>query len=474
MNNTTKYYSYLLRFVKSRAIATYRRATAAGGRGGPPLRSNPRNSIVLPLAVLLLSCLTPAVFGQQAEPISLEEAVRLALSQNPDVQLARLDEEVAHQEVEIAKSPFTPQIFAGSGLAYTNGIPQSIEGSTPSIVQAVGRQYVYNREQSNRVKQAREMEAAAGFATSGREEEIAFRVASAYLDFERAWRRVRLLEDRLENWSRIESATAALVDEGRRIPLELRQTQLETARIEHELNTQRAQTEVLEATLRYQLALGADRRLAPKPTERANALALPADLDSARERARQNNPEAKRLAAALRSKGFEIQAENGARYPRIDLVAQYSLLGRFNNFEDFFNKFQRHNGQIGLSMQIPVFTGKMVSSRVGKAEVEARQLRVREAATRSAAELEAGRLFSEVKQAESALKLGRAELDYARENLSVVLARQDEGRAAMADVERARIAESQGWAAYYDMQYEVQRAKLNLLRQTGELAAAFQ
>jgi outer membrane protein len=433
-----------------------------------------RRVVSVALAVLFLLILALGAHAQQAEPISLEEAVRIALSQNPDVQLARLDEEAAHQEVEIAKSPFTPQILAGSGLAYTNGIPQSIEGSTPSIVQAVGRQYIYNREQSNRVKQAREMEAAAGFATSGKEQEIAFRVASSYLDFERAWRRVRLLEDRMENWSRIESAMAALVEEGRKIPLELRQTQLETARVRHELNSQRAQFQVLEATLRHQLALGPDRHLTPQPTERANSLALPAGLDAAREKARENNPESKRLAAALRSKGFEIQAEKGARYPRIDLVAQYSLLGRFNNFEDFFNKFQRHNGQIGMSMQIPVFTGKTVSSRVGKAEVEARQLRLREAATRSGAELEAERLFSEVEQAESALKLSRAELDYARENLSVVLARQDEGRAAMADVERARVAESQAWAAFYDVQYDMQRAKLNLLRQTGELAAAFQ
>jgi len=64
------------------------------------------------------------------------------------------------------------------------------------------------------------------------------------------------------------------------------------------------------------------------------------------------------------------------------------------------------------------------------------------------------------------------ELDFARENLNVVLAKHDEGRTAMEEMEMARLQESQAWAAYYDSQYTVQKAKLNLLRQTGELVAA--
>ena len=36
------------------------------------------------------------------------------------------------------------------------------------------------------------------------------------------------------------------------------------------------------------------------------------------------------------------------RLPRADLVSQYGLFARFNNYDEFFRKFQRNNGQIGV------------------------------------------------------------------------------------------------------------------------------
>ena len=80
--------------------------------------------------------------------MTLREAVRRADAQNPDVTLARLDEENARHGVQVAKDPFAPRIVVGSGLAYSNGFPMSIEGSAPSIVQARASQFIFNRQQS--------------------------------------------------------------------------------------------------------------------------------------------------------------------------------------------------------------------------------------------------------------------------------------------------------------------------------------
>ena len=70
-------------------------------------------------------------------------------------------------------------------------------------------------------------------------------------------------------------------------------------------------------------------------------------------------------------------------------------------------------------------------------------------------------------------RLARLELDYARQALDVVLAQFEEGRAALDAVERARVQESLAWQVFYDAKYEWERAKLDLLRRTGDLAAAF-
>jgi outer membrane protein TolC len=426
------------------------------------------------LAPALLALWPPAqAAAQTAErPITLREAVQLALQQNPDVLLARVEEEKAKQAVLEARAPFTPQVFAGSGLAYTDGIPQSVEGANPSVVRVVGRQFLYNKPQMAAVRQAGEMVGAAEQVSAGKQEEIAYHAAATYLDFERAWRRLKLAQEQVESLRRVEAATAARVEEGREIQLELSRKRLELARAELQLADLRAQMEILEATLRRDLNLTGGQRLMPSPTNTAGTLPLPGNTQESRERAAAHSPELKRLEASLRAKGFEMEAEKGARMPRIDLVAQYSLLARFNNYDKFFNDFQRHNFQIGMAFEIPLFTGKTVSSRVGRVAIETRELQLRHEATESMVELEAERLHQQVSQAEGAMKLARMELDFARESLTVQMARMDEGRAELEIVERARVAENEAWGAFYDSQYTLQKARLNLLRQTGELVAA--
>ena len=47
--------------------------------------------------------------------------------------LARLDQQRARAQVTIAKDAFVPKLFAGSGAAYTNGFPMSIDGNAPAV-----------------------------------------------------------------------------------------------------------------------------------------------------------------------------------------------------------------------------------------------------------------------------------------------------------------------------------------------------
>ncbi len=413
-----------------------------------------------------------ALGAQSSRPITLRQAIGIALEQNPDVLLARLDAEKAGYAVREARAPFSPQLVVGSGLAATGGIPQSVDGASPSIVRAVGRQFLYNREQSSRVKEARERAAAADHVVASRQDEVAFRVASTFLDFERSWRRSRLLRDQTDHLGRIERVVATRVAEGRAIPLAERRARLDAAKAGREWETEQARAKVLEATLRHELGMGRESRIEPAPGDFVQTAVLPENPSAARALTLDHNPELKRIDADLRANGYALRAAKGSLFPRIDLVAQYSLLGRFNNHEDFFNKFQRHNGQFGMSVQVPVFGRREAGARAGKIRVEARQLGVRRKAIESGLDLEITRLYEDMGLAESLQRLSREELDFAREKLSVELTRFDEGLVAMEEIERARLDESRAWSIYYDSQYGVRKAKLNLLRRTGQLAAA--
>jgi len=60
----------------------------------------------------------------------------------------------------------------------------------------------------------------------------------------------------------------------------------------------------------------------------------------------------------------------------------------------------------------------------------------------------------------------------AREQVSLLMARYEEGRAPLRELEEARIAEGAKWVEYFGAQSSVERAKLDLLRHTGTLTAA--
>jgi len=103
----------------------------------------------------------------QVRTLTLREAVDLALKQNPEILIARLDRQKAEETLRLARDPFFPKLFVGSGLAYSNGFPMSIEGATPSILQARAIADVFNRPQSYRVAAAKENRHSAALDAAG-------------------------------------------------------------------------------------------------------------------------------------------------------------------------------------------------------------------------------------------------------------------------------------------------------------------
>src|SRR6185312_10279933 len=138
----------------------------------------------------LLLVLPGLVFGAEVHSLTLSQAVDLALRQNPDVVIARLDEQKSQLAVRVAKDPFTPKVYAGSGAAKIWGYPNSIEGSAPSIVQMRTDMAVYNRPRSLELASVRESARGAALQTHSKMEEVAYRAAAVFLDAAQAARSV--------------------------------------------------------------------------------------------------------------------------------------------------------------------------------------------------------------------------------------------------------------------------------------------
>jgi outer membrane protein len=419
-------------------------------------------------AVFFLFCLCAAA---EVRTLTLREALDIALKQNPDVVLARLDQQRARAQITIAKDAFVPKLFAGSGAAYTNGFPMSIDGNAPALVQAKTQMAIFDRPQSLRAAQANEAARGAEIDIGLRQDEVAYRVATLFFDTDQAARSLTAVGLQVQSLIRVRDLTAVRVDEGRELAIESSRADLKV------LQAQQRQAELAdtiadaETSLAQVLGFDPGDRVQPAQEDRRMTGQLDSE-ESAIQQALDGSREIRRLESNLQAKNLEIKSYKAERLPKANLVAQYSLLSRFNNYDKFFPRFQRNNFELGVSFDVPILTGRSGAAYIIQAQADVDKIRAEIGRTRSriTADLQHG--YRDIRRTESAQKLARADLDLARDQLTLDLTRYDEGQVTMAQVEASRAAEQEKWIVYYDTQHALEVARLTVLRQTGTLVAA--
>jgi outer membrane protein len=419
---------------------------------------------------LSLLVLTTASGFAETRSLTLRQAVDIALKENPDLVLARLDEQKAQDAVRIAKDPFVPKLYAGSGLAKVWGYPSSIEGAAPSIVQTRTDMALFNRSKSFELARVRENARGASITTQSKSDEIAYQTASLFLDTQQIARSVQALKPETESLQRVSEAVQLRIDEGRALPIESKRVAADLARAQQRYEAAASDLEYAQASLAVVLGYPAGDRVQPldgdsKPTE------VPDSEEAARGQALQNNKELRRLESQMQAKGFEVREYQSARWPVIDLVAQYALFAK-SNYQAFFTNVQRNNAELGVAITIPILTGAAAKGLASQAQLDILELRAQMNQTRNRIELDTQKSYRDLQKAGSTQNVARLDLDYAREQVSVLLSQLGEGRATQQQVDDARLNEQEKWIVFYEAQHSVEKARLALLRQTGTLLAA--
>lgn len=417
-------------------------------------------------ALSLLASAAPAA----TYTLTMKEAVERGLTRNPDLTLAKLDELKATQGIRMAEDPFFPHVGAGSGMAYTNGMPLSIEGSAPSIIQGKATEYLFNQPQRYAVQQQRETARGAGFAAAQKRDEVAYQIAGLFLDADRATRLIETARNQIGSFQKVLDTIQTRVDAGRELPIDVRQAQVNLARARVRLANLEDDRDIAEHNLAIALGYTAADLVAPASGDRTPPV-VP-DEAAALQAAIAASPELKRLQSALIAKGLEIKSTEARRLPQVDLVAQYALFGKYNDLNQYFARFQRNNGELGASIQVPIFAGTGIKAAIAQLDTDEQHMRVELQSARDRIAVGIHQSYLGIDRAKLGADLARQDLDLAREQLTLVLDQLSGGRATLRDVEQARINESEKWIAFYDAQFTQERARLDLLRQTGDLLAS--
>jgi outer membrane protein TolC len=186
-----------------------------------------------------------------------------------------------------------------------------------------------------------------------------------------------------------------------------------------------------------------------------------------------------------RAQYLRAQGEHKALWPSVDFAAQYALLSKFNNYQNYYipskpcttplgeflcvtNNFQQNNATIGVNIRFPLFNASQ-RSRAQAADADALKATKQAEAAKNQVSEETLRLQRSVAQMQAARDVARLEYEIAQKTLTAVQTRIDAGSATLHDLDDAQSQASERFITLQDVTFELERSQLGVLRSTGDL-----
>lgn len=422
-------------------------------------------------AIALLCCflfVIPAKIMAQDTPLPFRTAIELALRNSATSGLARADAQRARASYLQARDLFLPQLTLGSGLAFSYGFPLSLEGSAPSIIDLNAQQFLLNAAQREFMKAAKSDISATNAQNADRRNDVIMETALDYIQLDLLVSSANVQAEQQQVAQKFEDVVNQRVQAGVDAPLELTRAKLASARTRMEMADTQAAIDQLR--LRLSQLTGLPQKAIQTSTETIPQLPKVAQDEDLEAQAVQNSPAVKVADEVAKAKAFRAKGEEKQLYPAVDLVAHYAMLARYNNYDEFFNKFQRHNAALGVSIRFPFFspaqreTAKAAEADAVKAQKEAQNVKEQ-------VSTETLRLQRTVQKLAAAQDVSRLEHQLAEADTETTHEKIQAGEATLKDEENSRITEHERYSAYLNSSFDLDKAQVQLLRQIGQLEA---
>jgi outer membrane protein TolC len=410
---------------------------------------------------------------QQGAPVALtlKTAIEMALRNSKDIQVAKLQASLATHASQVSKAEFLPSVYAGSGAGYTYGIPETPGGRAPSIFSFTYTEQIFNEPLKGQGKELEEQARSQKIVLEDVKNSVIARTAMAYLELAKVRHSLELLRGEQESADKILQVTEERLGEGYELPLEVTKAQLTKAQIVQRILQLEGREDELEVFLRGQIGLGQEQAIEVTPEE------LPGEAEQQGANlvamTMQNNAGLLLAESDVRAKEFRLRGEKRGYFPTLETVSTYSLLANFNNYSEFYKKFQRHNFNAGVQVQVPLFSAR-TREAIGLAQINLETSQATLASKKTQVSAEVRQKTLHLRERDAGKEVARLELQLAQQNIGVLQTQYSEGKVNLREVERARLEENDKWMAFLDANFERQQAQLDLLKTTGQLDKVWQ
>lgn len=403
-----------------------------------------------------------------ADPLPLKQAVQLALRHSSVISASEADEQRAFAALQEGRDQYIPQATIGSGLGKTYGYPLSLEGSAPSIANLNASSALLNPALQQYIHAEKSEYQASQLQGKDKRNQVIQEVVLSYIELARWQSFLDHLQQETSDAAKSEQIENERVKAGVDNAQLQTQTQLNTARVQ----LRAAQTQGAIDILRHRLSDLTGVPASDITADPDSVPALPRVPEDSVTRALQFNPTIQAAESHSLAEVFRAKAEHRGLWPTIDFAAQYALLASFNNYENYFRagSFQQHNATVGIAMRFP-FLNFSQMAKAREADAQAIRARSEVTITKSQISEETLRLQHLVEQTIAAQHVADLEYKVAQSNFQAVTIRTNDGSTTIHDLDDARAQFNERFYALQDANFQVQKAKLELMRATDDLAA---
>jgi TolC family type I secretion outer membrane protein len=394
-------------------------------------------------ALLVAATPTPA-------PLTLGEAMLLALQHNPSLRAAGLTVDTAEADLAKARARFLPKVNFGEtynlsnnpSQVFTSKLNQRVFTTQDFLLDNLNHPKSYGNFRTGisvsqplfqageaylSYQQARLGQEMAGALVLNSRQQLLFQVTQAYFGVQLAQERLRVVQQAKETAARNLKIAESRFKAGSVVQADVLSAQVHLARLTQEEMTAASQVKIGQSLLGTVVGLreAGERPLAPAPQE---AAPLPPRLEDLEKTAQEQRPDLKRLELAARVAQQEYAKARLNYLPRVHVVAEYDVDQRrlFGASGDSYTvmallNFNLFNGLSDLA-RVRESRAKEAQAREFKRDLEDR---IRHQVTENILNL---------KTAHSRLQVARTAVAQGRESLRLIRLRYEAGLTILLDL----------------------------------------
>jgi outer membrane protein TolC len=427
-----------------------------------PLRSRVAAPVLAVFAILSMTA-APAK-GQ----ISFYTAVDLALRNSHEVKMAAADVDRAAAGLRQTKDAYLPTMAVGSSLGYSYGFPVG----QPTIVNASGNSLALSFSQPSMIRSARASLTAARATLRDTREKVVADTVLAYIELDTDRRELEALDQQHSFGERLVEIERQRNTAGLSSAMDVTAAELTNAQLE--LHRLHIQDHISLLRLRLANLTGLTENSITPESSSIPAAPVPPAADTLTATLNTHSGAIASTEADAQSKQFIAAGDRKKEWrPEIAFGIQYSRYAKFNNYAEYYLRFQHNNFDVGINMTLPIFDSQ-ARDRARASAADAVHAREQADFYRLQLTEQIRELSGSLAELRAQQKIARLQSDYAQENVDAVLTQLQNGSGnpnatplTPRDEQKARIEERRRYIEKLEADFQLTQAEIQLQRSLG-------